>query len=318
MDGLQCGSQLDIEAHVLDATTAPTRSSICDALIEYDPHHWRSHFFDLRGSLVREIAYRVGLCALTAIAVSIAYHYHENVAIPDKPHVLVGPALALLLVFRTNTANDRFWEGRRLWGSIVNTTRNLRRKADALFRDEPASAERITELTIAWIWASRSHLVEEKSIGPASRLTPEEQASALAASHVPVYLAAGISNVIADARKRNVVSDIQQQMLEADVNALIDNLGGCERIDSTPLPYAYAVHLRRALVLYCLTLPFALVSVFGEWTVLPSLIVSYILIGIEEIGTEIEGPFGRKHNDLPLDKLCQRLEANLRDPKNKP
>ena len=78
-----------------------------------------------------------------------------------------------------------------------------------------------------------------------------------------------------------------------------------------------AVHLRRALVLYCLTLPFALVAVFGEWTVIPSLIVAYVLIGIEEIGTEIEGPFGRRENDLPLDRLCQRLEANLRDPKNK-
>jgi putative membrane protein len=286
-------------------------------VIEYNPYRWRDHFFDLKGSLVREIAYRVGLCALTAIGVSVAYHYHRDVAISDKPHSLLGPALALLLVFRTNTANDRYWEGRRLWGAIVNVTRNLRRKADTLFREEPATAERITEWTIAWIWATRNHLVDEKTVGPASKLSAEEQARAFAATHIPVYAASQLTEIIADARKRNVIGDIQQQMLDADVQALIDNMGGCERIDSTPLPYAYAVHLRRALVLYCLTLPFALVNIFHEWTFLPTLIVSYVLIGIEEIGTEIEGPFGRRHNDLPLDRLCQRLEGNLRDPKNK-
>jgi ion channel-forming bestrophin family protein len=286
-------------------------------VIEYDPHRWRSHFFDLRGSLVREIAYRVGLCALTAVAVSIAYHYHEPVAFSDKPHIMVGPALALLLVFRTNNANERYWEGRRLWGAIVNTARNLRRKAETLFRDEPAVVDRIREWTVAWAWATRGHLVEERTLGPATKLSSDDQARALAAGHIPVFIASELTTIIADARRRNVLGDIQQQMLDADVQALIDQLGGCERIDQTPLPYAYAVHLRRALLLYCITLPFALVSAFGEWTVVASLVISYVLIGIEEIGTEIEGPFGRRHNDLPLDRICQRLEAHLRDPKNK-
>lgn len=287
-------------------------------MIEYDPHRWRSHFFDLRGSLVCEIAYRVGLCGLTAIAVSIAFHYHEDVAIPDKPHTLIAPALALLLVFRTNTANDRYWEGRRIWGGIVNTARNLRRKAAVLFPDDPATVQRIVEWTIAWFWSAREHLAGGKTLGAATRLTADEQARALAASHVPTFVAGQLSAIIADARRRNAIGDIQQQMLDADVQTFIDHIGACERIDQTPLPYAYAVHLRRALVLYCLTLPFALVSTFGEWTVVASLIVSYVLIGIEEIGTEIEGPFGRRHNDLPLDRLCQRLEANLRDPNNLP
>jgi putative membrane protein len=286
-------------------------------VIEYDPHHWRSHFFDLKGSLVREIAYRVGLCALTAVAVSIAFHYHEDVAISDKPHSIIGPALSLLLVFRTNTANDRYWEGRRLWGGIVNQSRNLRRKADTLFKDEPATAERILEWTVAWIYAARAHLVGEKFLGPNTKLTAEEQARAVAASHAPAFCASELTNIIADARRRNVISDIQQQMLDSDVNAFIDYIGACERIDTTPLPYAYAVHLRRALLLYCITLPFALVPFFGEWTALVSLMISYVLIGIEEIGTEIEGPFGRRENDLPLDRICQRLENNLRDPKNK-
>ncbi|MDX2093932.1 MAG: bestrophin family protein [Kofleriaceae bacterium] len=286
-------------------------------MIEYDPHRWRSHFFDLQGSLVKEIAYRVGLVTLTAVFVAIAFHYHEDVAINGTPHALVGPALSLLLVFRTNTANDRYWEGRRLWGGVVNNTRNFRRKVDALFADEPATAQALVDWTVAFVFAMRGHLVREKTVGTGSRLSTEDQARALAAAHVPVYCASKLTAIIMDARRRNAISDIQQQMLDADVQALIDYLGACERIDTTPLPFAYAVHLRRILILYCATLPFALVSYFGEWTVLVSLLIAYILIGIEEIGTEIEGPFGRRENDLPLDRICERLQANLLAPENK-
>ncbi len=287
-------------------------------MIDYDPRHWRSHFFDLRGSMVREIAYRVGLCALTAIAVSVAYHYHQDVAISDKPHQLLGPALSLLLVFRTNAANDRYWEGRRLWGGVVNTTRNLRRKATAMLGDEPATVDRLVEWTIAFTWAMRAHLIEAKALGPATGLSAEDQARALAASHVPVFVAGELTAIVVDAHRRGVLTDFQQQQLDADIQALIDHLGGCERIDQTPLPFPYAVHLRRALLLYCVSLPFALVSLFHEWTVVVALIVAYVLMGIEEIGSEIEGPFGTRVNDLPLDTICTRLEAHLRDPRNQP
>ena len=287
-------------------------------MIDYDPRHWRSHFFDLRGSMVREIAYRVGLCALTAIAVSVAYHYHQDVAISDKPHQLLGPALSLLLVFRTNAANDRYWEGRRLWGGVVNTARNLRRKAAALLGNEPATVGRLVEWTIAFAWAMRAHLIEAKALGPATQLPAEDQARALAASHVPVLVAGEITAIVVDAHRRGALTDIQQQHLDADIQALIDHLGGCERIDQTPLPFPYAVHLRRALLLYCLSLPFALVSLFHEWTALVAVVVAYVLMGIEEIGSEIEGPFGTRVNDLPLDSICTRLEANLRDPRNQP
>lgn len=287
-------------------------------MIDYDPRHWRSHFFDLRGSMVREIAYRVGLCALTAIAVSVAYHYHQDVAISDKPHQLLGPALSLLLVFRTNAANDRYWEGRRLWGGVVNSTRNLRRKAQAMLGSEPATVARLVEWTIAFTWAMRAHLIEAKALGPATGLSAEDQARALAASHVPVFVAGELTAIVVDAHRRGALTDFQQQQLDADIQALIDHLGGCERIDQTPLPFPYAVHLRRALLLYCVSLPFALVSLFHEWTVVVALIVAYVLMGIEEIGSEIEGPFGTRVNDLPLDTICTRLEANLRDPRNQP
>ena len=285
-------------------------------MIDYDPHHWRSHFFDLKGSMVREIAYRVGLCALIATAVSTADHYHWSVGLPDKAHTLLAPALGLLLVFRTNSANDRYVEGRRLWGGIVNTSRNLRRKATQLLAPEVAA--HIVEWTIAFAWATRHHLNDKKELPEGLALPPESAATVLAANHPPTAAAFQISKILVAQRTAGKLTDIQHQMLDADVQALIDHLGGCERIKSTPLPFAYAVHLRRALILYCLTLPFALVDTFHDWTVVVSVLVSYVLIGIEEIGTEIEEPFGDRHNDLPLDRICTNLSAQLRDPSNTP
>ncbi len=138
--------------------------------------------------MVREIGYRVGLCALTAVAASLLHHYGLPSAMSDKPHLMVGPALALLLVFRTNTANDRYWEGRRLWGGIVNSARNLRRKAAVLIA-EPATVERLVEWSILFAWATRAHLIDRRAIGESSRLSAEDQAAALAAPHIPILAA---------------------------------------------------------------------------------------------------------------------------------
>ncbi|HEU4535955.1 MAG TPA: bestrophin family ion channel, partial [Polyangiaceae bacterium] len=99
--------------------------------------------------------------------------------------------------------------------------------------------------------------------------------------------------------------------LDQNVQLLIDYLGGCERIHKTPLPFAYMVHLRRALVLYFFTLPFAIVDQFKGLTILAIAVVSYVFFGIEEIGVEIEDPFGYDANDLPLEAICDTIRANV-------
>src|SRR5215470_14794508 len=101
-------------------------------MIEYDPHVWRSHFFDIRGSMVREIFARVSICLLVSIVLVAFNNWVFPIGIPSTAHGLVGLALGLLLVFRTNASYDRFWEGRRMWGGIVNETRNLARSSRVL------------------------------------------------------------------------------------------------------------------------------------------------------------------------------------------
>jgi putative membrane protein len=282
-------------------------------VIDYDPHSWLRHFFDVKGSMVREILGRVLLCVLASLAVAYVHFNHHALDVSDKAHALIGIALGLLLVFRTNASYDRFWEGRKMWGAIVNESRNIARVAAVHLRDEPALARRILAWTIAYAWSTRDALRGKKGVGEAGPLLDSEEAAAVAsAQHVPTAISIKISELVKVARERGRLSDYMTVYLDQNVQLLIDYMGACERIMKTPLPFAYVVHLRRALIAYCLTLPFALVGTFGWLSIPVVLLVSYTMFGIEEIGVEIEDPFGMDDNDLPLERICGTIERDLR------
>lgn len=281
-------------------------------MIEYDPHSWREHFFDIKGSVVRQIFWRVLFFFGWSVAVFIFHRFVYPVHVPSTVHTLIGVALGLLLVFRTNASYERFWEGRRMWGGIVNETRNLARAATAFLRDQPALLEETILWTAVFPSATMHALRGTSGLGPVAERLPKEQVAAVrAAQHVPSAVALRISTLLAAARKSGQVSDYVVLSIDNNVQLLVDYLGACERIQKTPLPFAYVVHLRRALILYCLTLPFALIDAYGWYTILDMLLIAYILFGIEEIGVEIENPFGVDENDLPLEAICQTIERNL-------
>ena len=282
-------------------------------MVHYDPHKWFEHFFDIRGSMVREISLRVAFCVIWSALVVYAYQAgFRNLAIPSTLHSLVGVALGLLLVFRTNASYDRFWEGRKLWGGIVNETRNLVRLAVTHLPEEPELLRSITRLTAAFPFLSMAALRSSPDLLQSIKFLPGDELDAIArAQHPALHAATRISALLLEAHRRNRISDITLQAIDQNVQLLVDYLGGCERIRKTPLPFAYVVHLRRALVLYCFTLPFALVETFAWATVLDVLLISYIFFGIEEIGVEIEGPFGHDDNDLPLEEICRTIKTNV-------
>ena len=281
-------------------------------MIQYDPHKWLDHFFDIRGSLVREIFVRVALCVAWSAGV-VAFHKHvHDVSMPSLLHTLMGVALGMLLVFRTSSSYDRFWEGRKLWGGIVNETRNLIRSACVHLRDDPALLARLTRWTAAFPWAAMHSLRGTDGLGPQAHELPAAQArEAMDAQSTVLAVAANITRCLREARDKALISDIILASLDQNIQQLVDYIGGCERIRKTPMPFAYAVHLRRALVLYCFTLPFAMVETFGWTTVVDVLVLAYTFFGIEEIGVEIEGPFGHDDNDLPLEDICETIHKNL-------
>ncbi len=281
-------------------------------MIHYDPHKWFSHFFKIRGSLLREISVRVALCAVWAVGVVWVDRNWINISMPSLLHTLLGGALALLLVFRTNASYDRFWEGRRLWGGIVNESRNLIRGARVHLAGEPELLFRLVRWTTVFPWSAMNELRGVDGLGPYSDSLPApDRLAVIDAQHTPVAVAQAMTECLEVARQRGAISDIVMVALDQNIQLLVDYLGGCERIRKTPLPFAYAVHLRRSMVLYCLTLPFALVDAFGWLTVLDVAFISYVFFGIEEIGVEIEGPFGHDANDLPLEDICETIHRNV-------
>lgn len=282
-------------------------------MIDYDPHHWRSHLFDIHGSVAREIAARVLVCVLWSVVVVVAVRYGgERLSIPTTIHGLVGVAIGLLLVFRTNVSYDRYWEGRRMWGNIINVSRDLGRGAAVHLADDPARRDAVLGWTAAFGHAVMEHLQDRSGIGPmAGRLPPELVSGVAADRSVPLAVAARIGAELRAARDAGLISDVILAHLDLDVRQFIDALGACERIKRSPMPFAYVVHLRRVLLIYCMTLPFGLVRDFGWGTVLDTLLVTYIFFGVEEIGVQIENPFGTDPNDLPMERFCATIEAEL-------
>ncbi|MBI2689078.1 MAG: hypothetical protein HYX27_22470 [Acidobacteria bacterium] len=281
-------------------------------MIQYDPHKWLDHFFDVRGSLVREIGGRVAVCVAWSAGV-VAFHKHvHDVGMPSLLHTLMGVAMGMLLVFRTSSSYERFWEGRKLWGGIVNETRNLVRSACVHLKDDPELIARLTRWTVAFPWAAMHGLRGTDGLGPQIRELPVHEAQeALDAQHPALAVAVNITHCLREARDKGLISDIVFTSLDQNVQQLVDYAGACERIRKTPMPFAYAVHLRRSLVIYCFTLPFAMVESFGWTTVAGVLLLAYTFFGIEEIGVEIEGPFGHDDNDLPLEDICETIHKNL-------
>ncbi|MEK6257680.1 MAG: bestrophin family protein [Planctomycetota bacterium] len=284
----------------------------------YDPHRWTSHLFDVEGSMVREILGRVSACVLWSVLIVVLYQYgpdwFDNLAIAETAHALIGASMGLLLVFRTNASYDRFWEGRKLWGSIVNESRNLARQSATWLAADRELAQRAIWWTVAFAYGTMHRLRGVSDIGAAkNHLSAAAVSEVLSMGHVPLAVSRRLTELVASARDRRLIDGDQLRCLDQNVQLLIDCCGACERIRSTPLPFAYAVHLRRALIVYCFTLPLALVQEYGWETVPVTLMIAYVLFGIEEIGVEIEDPFGSDVNDLPLETICESIEQNLRE-----
>lgn len=282
-----------------------------DLIGAYNTQSWWRLLLDTKGSMLKEISARVMVVLVFAVAVTAADRLWMGLSIPNVAHVIVGGFLSLLLVFRTNASYDRFWEGRRQWGAIINESRNLGRQCASSMRGDPAAVRATLNWAIELPWAIMHTLRRTEWIS--HNLSDDDAASVRAAPHLPTAIAVQISSCLEDARRRRLISDLSHVAMDQNVGLLVDYYGACERIHKTPLPFAYVVHLRRALVIYLVTLPFALLSSFQWGTIPATFLIAYILFGIEEIGVEIEDPFGTDINDLPVENYCKGIQTVLTD-----
>lgn len=281
--------------------------------------HWFKLLLSLQGSVIPAILPRVVFCGLFALLISALYAWGiEQVSIDVLSSLVPTIVLGLLLVFRTNTAYDRFWEGRKLWGTLVNTTRNLARsiwvtvaETQPEDRKEKIMALR---LLVAFAVATKLHLRSELPNQELADLMPYKRFQHLKTiNHPPLKITFWLNDYLQKQYKHQKIDSYQLVALRQLLDNLTSCLGGCERILKTPLPMAYSIHLRQLIFFYCLSLPFQIVGYFGWFTCFFVALISYAVFGIEEIGLEIENPFGHDPNDLPLDQICRTMLVNIED-----
>ncbi len=279
---------------------------------------WFRSALQVRGSVIPSIAGRTSICGLFGVLVSVLHYVGYPVSIPTLASLIPNIVLGLLLVFRTNTAYDRFWEGRKIWGTMINTTRNLAR---TIWITIPATAiaERQAKITtlrllVAFSVATKLHLRQHALNDElASLLTPNQFAKLQTMYNPPLEVAFWIGDYLQDQYRQKQIDSFQLTAIQNYVSELVNCLGACERILKTPMPIAYSIHLKQLLLLYCLSLPFQMVAGVGWWTGLIVALISFTLFGIEAIGIEIENPFGCDPNDLPLDAICATMLRNIND-----
>lgn len=225
---------------------------------------------------------------------------------------LLGVVLSLLLVFRTNSAYDRWWEARKQWGALVNNTRNLAIYVDAMFPEEERQTRRFFAKHISnFCLALVDHLRNGTKLEHLIYLSEEDRAFYETKNHVPNIISAQIFERLARAHRNGEINEGDYINIKAQHQSLLDILGACERIKKTPIPFSYAVYLKIFLTAYGVLLPIALVTIF-DWTTIPIVMfIVFALVGIELMGQEIEDPFGLDCNDLPTGDIAHTIKRNV-------
>ncbi len=283
-----------------------------------EKREWYQVIWRWQYSVIPAIIPRVMLCTVFALLISLLYHYRINLALSMESSIVPSLVLGLLLVFRTNTAYEKFWEGRKLWGTLINTVRNAARTIwVAVEEKKPEDREEKIiniRLLVAFAVATKLHLREEKVSYELVDLIPDQWYQKLKnMNNPPLEIVFWIGDYIQHQYEKKCINAYQLSAIFKLLDTLTDVLGGCERIKKTPIPLAYSIHLKQLLLLYCLGLPFHMVDDLQFWTAPVICIISFAVFGIEEIGIEIENPFGYDPNDLPLDDICQTMLKNIED-----
>jgi len=298
-------------------------------MIVAEKPRWLEIIFWYKGTALqrvwRRVLFTTGVALLvTALDLSQGF-FHPNLT--TTPFTLIGFALSIFLGFRNSTSYDRFWEGRKLWGALVNTTRSITRQILTLIGPQPGAAagaapdeaelaalhRALVHRIIAYVHAFRMHLRDEDLLGELGELIPREELEALSAErNRPAAILQFMGNEIARAWRRGLIHPQHVPVLEGSLSELMNIQGGCERIKSTPIPFSYTVLIHRTVAIYCLSLPFGLIHSIGAFTPVVVMLVSYAFFGLDAVGDEIENPFGTDANDLPLATLSRMIEVNLR------
>ncbi len=291
-------------------------------MIVDDKRSWIRMVFAVRGSCLHLILPRLITVAVFATLVTWAGIRFgiENYTLTTTPFTLIGLALAIFLGFRNNEAYDRFWEGRKLWGGMVNVTRSFTRQTLTLIvAPNPDDVEKVAAIqeelahdTIAYVHAFRHHL-RDTDPGDELRdnLSDEQVSFVRQHKNVPLAILQDMGNTIHRAWQSGYIDTFHVPVLEESLTEMTAIQGGCERIKATPIPYTYNVLIHRIVAIYCLAMPFGLLATAGILTPVVVSLIAYAFFGLDAIGDDVEQPFETDDNDLPLEAISCTIEINL-------
>ena len=227
-------------------------------------------------------------------------------------HTILGTVMSLLLVFRTNTAYDRWWEGRKLWGSLTNSSRNLASKMNAIlhFSDHENRSFYRKSIPLFAITLSH-HLLLEKTRTELDQDFTDEFEMPADVYHKPNYLASIIHQRTYKLRKEEKITESELLSINSEISNFLEVTGASERIKNTPIPYSYSSFLRKFILFYIITLPWVFSSTLGNYVIPFSIFIFYVLGSLELIAEEIEDPFGGDENDVPIEKISQNIKRNV-------
>lgn len=268
----------------------------------------------IKGSVTPRVIRKVAYVFLYSCCISIINYIEPSVFLPIGPFEYAGLIMGLILVFRLNAGYDRWWEARKLWGNIVNQSRNLAIIISnyALTDDRPAKL-RVTNYIAAMPFLVKNRLREDNSVDDISHLVGKtDSLKIMQSKNKPVVLSSMIANELNHFRNQNILDPFSFLQAEEARGIILDCHGACERILNTPIPFVMAVKSRRFIFLFLLALPFATVSTSLYITPFITGIVAYALLSLDQIGVELQNPFSQ-HNlsHLPLNNICSNIEKNI-------
>jgi putative membrane protein len=265
-----------------------------------------------RGSVSPRIAPAAIIAAIYSFILAFVdvHKYYDLPHLSVTPFEYTGAVLGLVLVFRTNAGHDRWWEARKLWGGIVNQSRNLLVMVWHYGPKNQQWREEISKWIITFSFATKESLRHHKNFDALNDILTQEDIKQLQeTAHLPLFVSCKIADLLQKARNEYGLEMLVFTECEEQRGILIDHIGSCERILKTPMPLVYAIKTRRFIFTYLLLLPFSLINEIGLFTPIVVLLVAYPLLSLDRIGLELQNPFSKRNlSHLPLDTICDSIK----------
>jgi putative membrane protein len=288
-------------------------------MITYNPRDWFTFIFRFhKADTLRTLAPLIlGICVYCWLVAYIELNvlkwskssFVSNISIM---HTLLSFVISMLLVFRTNSAYDRWWEGRKLWGSLVNNSRNLAIKLHAILeKDDELHRKFFRRIIPMYASVLSNHLHAESTRLALDEKENPELTALDSNKHIPNQVAALMIQRVFRLHAEGKISGDQLIILNAELQSFTDICGACERIKNTPIPFSYSVFIKKFIFFYVMSLPISLVFSLGYLAIPIVAFIFYVLASLELIAEEIEDPFGGDENDLPTQKLAQNIRKHV-------